>query len=93
MLRDKPARLDPDEIAIAALGFIAGDAERLARFLALTGLGPGTLRAAATEPAFLARVLDFLAEDDSALIAFAANQGLAPEAVMRARQRLAGGAG
>jgi hypothetical protein len=93
MLRDKPARHDPDEIAIAALGFIAGDPERLGRFLALTGLGPGTLRAAAADPGFLARVLDFLAEDESALIAFAANQGFQPEAVMRARQRLTGEAG
>ncbi|HRK25590.1 MAG TPA: DUF3572 family protein, partial [Beijerinckiaceae bacterium] len=61
---------DPEALAIDALGFIAGDAERLGRFLALTGLGPGTLRAAAADPAFLIRVLDYLAEDESALIAF-----------------------
>ena len=76
--------------AIAALAFLAADAERLQRFLAVTGLGPHNLRQAASDPAFLASVLDYLAADERLLVAFAAEQGLAPEAVAQARNALAG---
>lgn len=93
MLRLKPNAPEPDAIAIAALGFIASDPERLGRFLAVTGLGPVTLRSAAQEPGFFARVLDHLAEDEPLLLAFAANEGLRPESVAAARHALAGPAG
>lgn len=82
-----------EALAITALSFLAGDPERLGRFLAVTGLGPETLRQAAARPGFLAAVLDYLAGDETLLLAFAANAGLAPEAVVRARQRLGGGDG
>ncbi len=68
-------REDAEGLAIAALGFIAGDAERLGRFLALTGLGPETLRQAARDKGFLGQVLDFMAEDELLLLAFAADVG------------------
>lgn len=90
MLRNRSSRPDAEAIAIAALGFLASDPERLGRFLSLTGLGPETLRAAAAEPRFLADVLAHLAEDESSLLAFAANAGYAPEAVARAAVQLAG---
>lgn len=77
-------------IAIAALGFIAGDSERLARFLAMTGIGPESIRAAAREPAFLLGVLDYLAGDEPLLLAFASQNEFDPEQVTRARELLAG---
>jgi len=46
-------------VAVQALGFIAGDPERLGLFLAESGIGPETLRTAAANPQFLASVLDF----------------------------------
>jgi len=76
--------------AIAALGFLAGDPERLERFLALSGLGPHNLRKAAAEPSFLAAVLDYVAGDEKLLIAFSTREGLRPEAIVRARDALAG---
>lgn len=82
--------IDPEAIAISALGFIASDPERLGRFLSLTGIGPETLREAASEPWFLSAVLNFLGEDESALLAFAANEGLRPDTVAMAREALAG---
>ncbi|HRJ68748.1 MAG TPA: DUF3572 domain-containing protein [Beijerinckiaceae bacterium] len=82
--------LDPEAVAIQALAHIAADAERLARFLAMTGIEPETLREAAREPGFLSQVLEFVCSDDSGLLAFAANAGLAPDAVARARLALAG---
>jgi hypothetical protein len=78
------------ELAIAALGFLGGEEERLARFLALTGLGPKSLRAAAREPGFLIAVLDHVASDEDLLLAFADAQGIDPQDVERARGALAG---
>ncbi len=77
------------ELAIAALSFLAGDTERLERFLALTGLGPQSLRAAAREPGFLLGVLEHVASDESLLLAFASENGIEPESVERARATLA----
>ncbi len=82
--------VDAEDIGIRALGFIASDAERLGRFLAITGIGPGTLRTAAAEPGFLAQVLEFLSHDDSQLLAFAANAGVSPQSIAAARHKLGG---
>jgi hypothetical protein len=81
---------DAESVAIRALGFLAGDDSRMERFLALTGIGPGDIRAAAAEPGFLAAVLDHVASDESLLLAFAANAGLSPGSVAAARAALAG---
>ena len=77
------------ELAIAALTFLAGETERLERFLAMTGLGPQSLRAAAREPGFLLGVLDHVASDEGLLLAFANENGIDPEDVGRARDALA----
>ena len=79
------------ELAIAALGFIAAEPERLGRFLVITGIGPESIRQAAGEPHFLAGVLDHIADDERLLVAFAAEQGIDANEVMRARATLAGG--
>jgi hypothetical protein len=83
-------REDAESVAIRALGYLAGDESRMERFLALTGIGAGDIRSAAAEPGFLAAVLDHVASDESLLLAFAANAGLAPQTVARARAALAG---
>lgn len=87
------AAIPAEDIAIQGLAFLAGDPERLARFLALTGLGPQNLRQAANEPGFLAAVLDYLASDESLLQVFAAHANLAPEIVAQARVTLGDGGG
>jgi hypothetical protein len=86
----KERRAAAEQLAIAALGFIADESERLGRFLAMTGLGPGSLRNAAREPHFLAGVLDHVAADETLLVAFAARHEVDPDAVMRARDELGG---
>ena len=93
MLKRSRTGLDPQALAIGALSFIASDPERLGRFLSVTGIGPATLRSAAKEPEFLARILDYLGEDEALLLAFAANAGHAPEALAAARSALSGQAG
>ncbi|MEA2937806.1 MAG: hypothetical protein QOC56_1310, partial [Alphaproteobacteria bacterium] len=72
------------------LSFIAGEPERLGRFLALSGIGPESIRAAAREPGFLLGVLDHVAGDEALLLAFASQNEIDPETVARARSALAG---
>jgi hypothetical protein len=77
-------------LAIQALTFIAGDGERLGRFLATTGIGPAEIRAAAREPGFLTGVLDHLAADERLLKAFAAEAGVDPSDIGKAIVTLGG---
>ena len=80
-----------EALAIQALTFIAGDSERLGRFLAVTGIGPAEIRRAAGEMGFLAGVLEYMASDDRLIGAFAGENGLDPADVERARTALTGG--
>jgi hypothetical protein len=80
-----------ESLAVQALTFLAGDPERLARFLALSGIGPDRIRSAAASPGFLAGVLDHVASEEALLMAFAEQSGIDPADVARARQALAGG--
>ena len=89
-MRRRLNRDDAEDIAIRGLGFLASDPERLERFLSVTGLGPENLRSAAQEPKFLASVLDYIASDESLLVALAGHAGVAPEQVGLAHTVLAG---
>jgi len=80
-----------EAVAVQALGFLAEDGSRLERFLALSGLNPSEIRAAAGTPNFLAGVLDHIVSDDRLLIAFAEQSGLAPPEIEKAHSALAGG--
>ena len=87
----KPTR-NPREVAeivaVQALSFIAGDPERLGAFLAESGLGPETLRSAASDPRFLTHVLDFVMRDDATVKAFAEVSQLHPTNIAAAHQAL-----
>jgi hypothetical protein len=79
-----------ETVAIQALSFIAGEPQRLDHFLALTGLQPESLRAAAGEPNFLLGVLDYVAGNEPLLRDFATEREIEPDIVTRARDVLAG---
>lgn len=79
-----------ENLAIQALSFLASDPERLGQFLAATGMGPDMIRKAATDPSFLAGVLDHVAADERLLLAVAQHSGVAPEAIERAHAALSG---
>ena len=75
-------------VAIQALSFVAGEPERLGLFLAETGIGPETLRNAASNPNFLLSVLDFVLRDDATVKAFAQQNELHPTNIAAAREAL-----
>lgn len=79
-----------EALALIAVQFLALEAERLWRFLDLTGTAPDALRARLGEPAFLAGVLDHLLGDERLLLDFTAWAGIDPGAVAAARRGLVG---
>jgi hypothetical protein len=80
--RDQPPSLATAEsIAAQGLAFLAAEPARLGRFLSLTGLTPGQVRARAGAPEILAAVLEHLVGDESLLLVFAASASVAPETI------------
>jgi Protein of unknown function (DUF3572) len=77
-------------LAVQALAFIAEEPERMAAFLAATGIEPNAIRDAARSPDFLAGVLEHMLGDENLLLAFAASAGLDPAEIARARRALGG---
>ena len=67
-------KLQPDQaaeiLAVEVLSFLARDPERIAGFLAASGMGPEAVRASAREPGFLRGVIDHLLNDEPLLLVF-----------------------
>lgn len=80
---------DAEDTAIQVVGWLAGQPDLLGRFLALSGLTADGLRAASTEPGFLAGVLAFLMNHEPTLMAFCQDTGTEPRQVASAHRTLA----
>jgi hypothetical protein len=80
---------EAESVAVSAFAFVAGDPERLSRFLEITGLRPETIRQAAASPGFYGAVLDHVASDEQLLLALAGALETKPERIMQARRTLA----
>jgi hypothetical protein len=70
-----------EAMAAHALGFLASEPQRFARFLALTGVDLDEVRANASSPELLAAVLAHLNSDESLLLTFAAVAHSAPATI------------
>lgn len=77
---------DPETLGLQALAFLAGDDDRLNRFLALTGIQGAQLREIATTRHGLGAVLDYLLGFEPLLLEFA--QSIEVEAAVIATQRM-----
>jgi hypothetical protein len=89
----RQARLDRDAaetLAARGLAFLAEDAGRFARFLALTGCSLEDVRQRAQAPELLAAVLEHLTGDESLLLVFCASNHVAPETMTSALCALRG---
>ncbi len=80
----KTSAANPQETAIAVLGWLANEPDMFGRFLALTGVEPAQVRSAVNDPGFLAGMLDFLMNHEPTLMAFCEATGTPPEAVAAA---------
>ena len=75
-------------VAVAVLAALAADPDRLGRFVAITGLQPELFRDTATDPTFLAGVLDYVMTDDGLLVDCATAIGEPPERISQAHHVL-----
>ena len=78
--------------AVEVLGWLAEDHARIGAFLAGSGLSPGALREAVSEPAFLLAVLEFLMADEAMLLACCGALDAPATMPAAARAALPGGA-
>jgi hypothetical protein len=79
-----------ETLGLNALAFLAAAPEDFQRFLDLSGLDAASIRGRASEPAFLAAVLDFLLAQESLLTAFCDRVALEPREVHLAVRALGG---
>ena len=77
-------------LALEGLCWLAGDEDGLKRFLNLSGLDQGALRAAAGSPDMHVAVLDFLLAHEDLLLRFCERAAVAPRQLHLARHRLGG---
>jgi hypothetical protein len=77
-------------ISFKGLAFLAADSDRLGRFMALTGIEPGAIRALARERSFQAAVLEHLLADETLLLQFCENEAIDAELPGLALRLLAG---
>ncbi len=87
--RSMPAEA-AEGLAIQALSYLAGEPDRLGRFLTVTGIGPDQIRTAAGEPGFLAGVLAYIASDETLAAEFTADAGCGAADITRAHIALGG---
>jgi hypothetical protein len=91
MSMNTQGKIGPEEgekVAIAALAFVANDPVLLPRFLSLTGIEVSQIRLAASEPGFLAGVLQFIRAHEPTLAAFCESTGITPVDVAGALKAL-----
>jgi hypothetical protein len=82
LAKPMPKTLDADTataISFKVLAFLAADGDRLSRFMALTGIEPGAIRALAPERSFQAAVLEHLLADETLLLQFCENEAIHAE--------------
>ena len=89
ILREPSSPVDPEALALAALGWLLQSESRAERLLSLTGLTPDALRGGLGDPAVLGAVLDFLAAHEPDLVGAADALGVKPAALIAAASALA----
>jgi hypothetical protein len=72
---------DSEALALQVLAFLLADAQRLQRFMSLTGLGPDDIRAAAETHDLHVATLDYLMSDESLLLMFCQEAGFNPATI------------
>ena len=76
--------------ALQALGFLAADEDRLARFLAASGIDAAALREQAGSRDLAVAILDFMLSDEVLLLEFCDHESIDPRNMLRMRHILGG---
>ena len=82
------APTDARALGLLALATAVSDERRALRFLDLTGIGTDELRRRASEPRLLSALIGFLEAHEPDLLSVSEEIGVAPEALVAARQAL-----
>jgi Protein of unknown function (DUF3572) len=82
---------DPYALALSALAATLTDERRAQRFLDLTGIETGELRARAADPSLLVALITFLEAHEPDLLAVCEEIGVKAEQLVAARQQIEGG--
>lgn len=77
-------------LALQGVSFLASDDDRIAKFVATSGVDIDALRQDVNTADVLAGVMDYILADEELVLAFAEYAGVAPEAPALARQALPG---
>ena len=77
-------------LGLQGLGWLAGSEDGLERFLAASGADAGSLRQAASDPAQLGVILEFLLANEDLLVRFCEDSGAKAQAIHAARHLLEG---
>ena len=88
MIRQTPN--DPYALALAALAASLTDERRAQRFLDLTGIETGELRARASDPALLVALITFLEAHEPDLLSVCEAIGVKADALVAARRQIEG---
>jgi len=80
-----------ETLALQALAWLVAEDELLPVFIGSSGVSAADIRAGASDPAFLASVLDFILMDDHWVTRFCDAAALDYDQPMRARAGLPGG--
>lgn len=78
-------------IALQALGWLVSQPDELGGFLNASGASTADLARRASDPQFLAALVDYLLETDERVLACTRDMNLPPTALGEARQGLPGG--
>ncbi len=85
----KLTREAAETIAISGFQYLAADDDLLMRFSGVTGILVNDMREAASQPHFLAGVLDFFLSHEPDLLAWTESAQINPENIISARYTLA----
>ena len=83
---------DPYALALSALAATLSDERRAQRFLDLTGIETGDLRARAADPGLLTALIAFLEAHEPDLLAVCEDIGVKAEQLVAVRRQIEGGA-
>ena len=79
---------EAETIALQAFEFVAGSTEQLDRMMSVSGLDGSSLASALQTRDGLAGLLDYIAQDESLLLAFSETAGMPPQRPMQALMML-----